>query len=143
MTKIFLLQNLDNTSYGFFEEPKAFTSISEVKNYISEQGNHISPAFDNVCFLKVNPDIKNSNAHLRRYFLNGSEDSADIIFQNCKWAGIDLLTQRSIDSKEYVILRPISQDWAHNYDSEDDEINFDNYTYKLTEVELNPGPFSE
>jgi hypothetical protein len=124
MKKVYLLEQL-NTDKGFDlwgEKHGAFTSIKKIEEYISWLG--MSEAFSNICFLKTNPVIADQ-------IPDGPEH----------YAHISILTERSIQSKEYLILRPIPK----GNDEEDDEVDFKGFTFIVKEIEMNPKPweFSE
>jgi len=121
MKKVYLLEHL-NTDKGFDlwgEKQGAFTSMKKIEQYISWLGN--SEAFSNICFLKTNPVIADQIPDGPEYY-----------------AHISSLTQRSIESKEWIILRPIPK----GNDEDDDLVNFKDFTFIVREVAINPKPWN-
>ena len=121
MKKVYLLEHL-NTDKGFDlwgEKQGAFTSMKKIEEYISWLGN--SEAFSNICFLKTNPVIADQIPDGPEYY-----------------AHISSLTQRSIESKEWIILRPIPK----GNDEDDDLVNFKDFTFIVREVAINPKPWN-
>ena len=111
MKKVYLLEQIHTEkSFDLWgERHGAFTSMKKIEEYISWLGN--SEAFSNICFLKTNPVIADQ-------IPDGPEH----------YAHISILTERSIQSKEYLILRPIPK----GNDEEEDEVK-EKYLLSLLE----------
>ena len=122
MKKVYLLEQIHTEkSFDLWgEKHGAFTSIKKIEQYISWLGN--SEAFSNICFLKTNPVIADQ-------IPDGPEH----------YAHISILTERSIQSKEYLILRPIPK----GNDEDDDLVDFNDFTFIVREIDLDPKPWIE